>query len=32
VPGSGRVPQLKKSAKIGGDRGLIESIAAVSNK
>jgi len=28
--GLGGVPQLKKSPKIGGYRGLIESISAVS--
>jgi hypothetical protein len=28
--GSGGVPQLKKSPKIGGYRGLIESISAIS--
>ncbi len=28
--GSGGVPQLKKSPKIGGYRGLIESISAFS--
>jgi hypothetical protein len=29
--GLGGVPQLKKFPKIGGYRGLIESISAVSN-
>jgi len=30
--GSGGVPQLLKSPKIGGYRGLIESISAVSSR